>query len=435
MLHRLRQQPRNEGIQTLATQTLHRAQIRTAAQVGQTFQRFAGIDETCLQQLTTRCIFILGLFPQRQPLATDHNLTVVLLLVVRIRIGIGDDLTEMPGHPAAPVHQPLVKAGPVGKAHDQGDARLILFVVRQHLRLAVGNRLNGVLGVAQKFVAFAQLFGHRRGQITLPFEGFQHVEQRTLLQAQVAATVDQLERLGDELDFANSAGTELDVFRHALALHFLLNQLLHGAQRFDGREIQVTAIHKRSEHLEQFGTRRQIAADHSRLDHRVAFPVPALILVILLQRIEAEHQRPGRTVRPQAHVNAEHKAVNRHRVQRLDQPLAQANEKLLIVQCTLGADRLATFRVGENKVDVRRQVQLDRAEFAHAENDHLLRQAGMATGRRTELLTMAWIEPLVGKVDRGIGHFGKIAAGFDQICLTGQIAPDDSHLLACALPT
>ncbi|KPY91407.1 hypothetical protein ALO94_200861 [Pseudomonas syringae pv. spinaceae] len=293
MLHRLRQQPGNEGIQTFTAQALHRAQIRTAAQVGQTFKRFASIDETCLQQLTACCVFILGLFPQGQPLAAHNHFTVVLQLVVRIRIGIGDDLTKMPGHPAAPVHEALVKAGPVGKAHDQGDARLILLVVRQHLRLAVGNRLNGVLGVTQKFVAFAQLFGHRRRQIALPFEGFQHVEQRTLLQAQVAATVDQLERLGDKLDFANSASTQLDVFRHALAFHFLLNQLLHGAQRFDGREIQVAAIHKRAQHFQQFGTRRQITADHPRLDHRVAFPVAALILVILLQRIEAEHQRPG----------------------------------------------------------------------------------------------------------------------------------------------
>ncbi|RMR85769.1 hypothetical protein ALP78_02123 [Pseudomonas coronafaciens pv. striafaciens] len=435
MFHRLSQQTGDECVQPLTAQTLHRTQVGTAAQVGQMFQRPLGIDEAGLQQLATRGFFVLGLFPQRQPFASHHHFVIFILLVVRIGVGVSNDLAEVPGHTATPVHEPFVKGSPVSEAHDQRNARLILFVVRQHLRLTVGNRLNGVLGITQKLVALAQLFGHGRGQITLPLEGFQHFEQRPLLQTQVAAAVNKLKGLGDELHLANAAGTQLDVFRHALALHFLLNELLHGAQRFDGREIQIAAIHERTQHRQQFGTGRLIAPDHARLDHRVTFPVPALVLVILLQRIEAKHQRPGRTVRTQAHVDPEHETVDGHRVERLDQPLSQANEKFLIVQRTLGADGFAALRVAEDQVNVRGQVQFDRAKLAHAQNDHVLRLSGMTTGRGAELLAMPGVQPLVSQIDRRIGHVRQVTAGFDEICLTGQVAPDNPYLLACALST
>ncbi len=247
--------------------------------------------------------------------------------------------------------------------------------------------------------------------------------------------MNQLKGLRDELHLANAAGTQLDVFRHALALHFLLNELLHGAQRFDGREVQIAAIDERTQHRQQFGTGRLIAPDHARLDHRVTFPVTTLVLVILLQRIEAEHQCPGRTVGAQTHVDPEHEPVDGHRVERLDQPLAQTNEKLLIVQGTLGADGFAALRVAEDQVNVRGQVQFDRAELAHTQDDHVLRLSGMTTGRGAELLAMPGVQPLVSQIDRRIGHVRQVTAGFDQVCLTGQVAPDNPYLLACALPT
>jgi len=75
-----------------------------------------------------------------------------------------------------------------------------------------------------------------------------------------------------------------------------------------------------------------VACHYARLDHGVAFPVAALILVVLLQRIEAEHQRSGRTVGTQAHINAEHKTVDGHGVEGLDQFLTKANEELLVIQ-------------------------------------------------------------------------------------------------------
>ncbi|MNV30420.1 hypothetical protein D3C71_1216860 [compost metagenome] len=165
--------------------------------------------------------------------------------------------------------------------------------------------------------------------------------------------MDQLERLGNKLDFANTAGTELDVVGHALAPHFLLDQLLHGAQRFDGGKVEVTPVNEWPQHLLQLRAGYLIPGHHPRLDHRVAFPVAPLVLVILLQRVEAQHQRARRTVGTQTHVDAKYKAVDGHRVQGLDQPLAQTNEEFLVIQRALHADGFAALGIGENQVDVR----------------------------------------------------------------------------------
>ena len=134
------------------------------------FKRFGGISETTLLQLTAGGLLVLGLFPQRQPFTADHHFAFGALLF----IGIGDHLTEVPGHPATPVHQLFVERRPVGEAQHKGNARLILRAIRQHLGLAVGNRLNRVFGVTQEFVAFAQFADHRRRQVTLTFQRAQY---------------------------------------------------------------------------------------------------------------------------------------------------------------------------------------------------------------------------------------------------------------------
>ncbi|MNW19622.1 hypothetical protein D3C71_2196900 [compost metagenome] len=64
---------------------------------------------------------------------------------------------------------------PVGKTQHEGDTRLILFIVGEHLRLPIGNRLDRMLGVAQEFVAFTQLADHRRRQIALPLQRAKHL--------------------------------------------------------------------------------------------------------------------------------------------------------------------------------------------------------------------------------------------------------------------
>ncbi len=72
------------------------------------------------------------------------------------------------------------------------------------------------------------------------------------------------------------------------------------------------------------------------------------------------------------------------------------------------------------------------AQLAHAKDDHVLRRAAAAPSRHAELFAVARVEPVIRQIDRGVGEIGEVATGFGQVSLTGQIAPDDPHLLARA---
>ncbi|MNP06387.1 hypothetical protein D3C76_983670 [compost metagenome] len=63
----------------------------------------------------------------------------------------------------------------------------------------------------------------------------------------------------------------------------------------------------------------------------------------------------------------------------------------------------------------------------------MLRLAAAVADGRAELLAMAWVQPLIGFVDGGVGKVGEVAAGFTQFGLAGDVAPDDAHLLTVAL--
>ena len=180
LLDGLRQQPWNEGIQTLAAETLHGAYLAGVAQRGEPLTGALAITETGLGQLAAGEFLVPVLLPQRQPFAADQRLALGILVLIRV----GDDLAEMPVDAPAPVQQLLMEGRPTVEAEHERHPRTVHLVVRQHLRLTVGDRLQRMLGIAQEFIAFAQ-FGHCRGrQITLPLQGGQHTEQRTLLQAE-----------------------------------------------------------------------------------------------------------------------------------------------------------------------------------------------------------------------------------------------------------
>src|SRR3546814_19795524 len=70
------------------------------------------------------------------------------------------------------------------------------------------------------------------------------------------------------------------------------------------------------------------------------------------------------------------------------------------------------------------------AQLAHAKDDHVLRVAAATPGGYAELLAMACVQPVIRQIDRSVGEIGKVATGFGKVGLTGQVAPDDPHLLA-----
>ena len=158
---------------------------------------------------------------------------------------------------------------PTVEAEHERYSRTVHLALRQHLRLTVGDRLQRMLGIAQEFIAFAQ-FGHCRGrQITLPLQGGQHTEQRTLLQAEIAPSVDQLKGLSDELDLADATGTQ----RYSkpcpcAALPAGSAASWCAAPRW--RRSPVTPVDEGSQHLQQLLAGLLVTTDDTRLDHRVA---------------------------------------------------------------------------------------------------------------------------------------------------------------------
>ena len=299
---------------------------------------------------------------------------------------------------------------PRGEPHRHCDTLLIDICRHQNLRLLVGQPLQFVFEAAQIFIRIAQLVYGLGGQIFAVFQHDHRFVKRGLLKTQIASAVHQLQRLHDELDFANATRPELDVLPQAFAAHLFVDLHLHAAQRFEGREIQIAAIHERTQTLEQFLARNLIACDDARLDERVTLPVAPLTLIIIFHGVEAAHQRTFAAIGTQPHVDAEHEAVAGHRVDYIDEALPESHEELLIDEgIAIAAERLTRFGIGKDEIDVRRQIQLMRAELAHADHDEALRNLfGSASPGRADGLPPFGSAPLMqnvqAEIERGISQ-------------------------------
>ncbi|MCY1435295.1 hypothetical protein D9M71_513850 [compost metagenome] len=73
------------------------------------------------------------------------------------------------------------------------------------------------------------------------------------------------------------------------------------------------------------------------------------------------------------------------------------------------------------------------AQLAHAQHDKMLRLARAAADGGAELGAVPSVEPAVGEIGAGVGEIGKVAAGFREVGLAGQVTPDDAQLLAVAI--
>ena len=130
---------------------------------------------------------------------------------------------------------------PVGKPHAAGGARLVGRVCRQHVRLLVLDVLQAVFEATQEDVGLAQfVLGFGLDQPALG-QQLEHRKRRADLQRRVASAANELENLGDELDFADAAGAELDVVGHVLARHFAANLRVQVAHGVDGAEVEILA--------------------------------------------------------------------------------------------------------------------------------------------------------------------------------------------------
>ena len=318
-------------------------------------------------------------------------------------------------------------AGPVFKAHCQRNAGLVQIIVRQLLGLVVVERLKCVLAVAQEQIRLFQFVRSGGWQIAFSGEDGQHRYQLTVLQFGVLTATDQLKRLDDEFHFPDATGTEFDVVFQVTTTHFRVDHGLHRAQRLKRAVVDVHSIGKRTQNLQQsLGCVGLLAGHHPRLDHGVTLPVAPLILVILFHRIEVHHQRATLAIGTQAHVGAEYKAVDGVFIQRRDQLLTQLDEVFLIAD-DLGATGVTAFRVGENQVDVRTQVEFVSPEFAHAEHQQVLLLLAVFANWCAVTLLQDRCQESNGATHALVGQIGYRGGGGQCISQPQQVAPDDLY--------
>jgi hypothetical protein len=302
--------------------------------------------------------------------------------------------------------------------------------------LRVVEVLQAMLDAAQEVVGRGQLAHRFGGKEAIVGQQLQHLQGRLDLQRRIAAAADQLEHLGNELDFADAAGTELDVVGLVLLRHFLADlrvQLAHGV---DGAEVEVLAKDEGAADGLQFVPARTpagagavagaVASERPRLDPGIAFPLAALGVEVVLQHVEGADQRAGIAVGPQPHVDAKHLAVFRDVGDGVDQAAPQAREEFEIGNRP-GAVGIAVLGVGEDQVDVRRDIELAPAELAHADDDQLLGPP-VGVARRAVTLDEAAAEDVHGP---GHGQLGDQRHAFDHFAErgeAGQIARGDAGI-------
>ncbi len=115
----------------------------------------------------------------------------------------------------------------------------------------------------------------------------------------------------------------------------------------------------------------------------------------------------------------------------VDDALAELDEKLLVGEFTPPADRVAVLGEGEDKVDIRGEVQLATPQLAHAEDQQRLRVA-VAVHRSAQLAALFGVEPVAGGADEGIRQFGQVDKALFHFGVAHQLAPGDHQHAAAA---
>ena len=302
--------------------------------------------------------------------AGPHRLEVrrVLAALRRLlRLRRGEHLPEVFLHQAAMAGQGVGKCRPVRETHGIGKPRATGVVLRQLVYLLIRNRLQAVLDAPQEHIGLGELQRDMRRQVAEHGQRIEHPEDVAFLQQRLPPAAHQLEGLGDELDLADTARAKLDVVLHALALDLADDLLLEVAQRFEGAEIEVAPVDKRSQQLHQLAGGGHGAGHRPCLDHGVAFPLAPLQLVVVGHGIETGHQRPAVAVGPQPHVDPVDEAPVGNIIEGVYQLPAELQVKFLDADIR-GWPAPLEVGVGEDEVDIGREVQLVRAQLAHAQH-------------------------------------------------------------------
>ena len=314
---------------------------------------------------------------------------------------LAEHLRKLLVHVAAVMPQPLAERVPVRIAHGCRDAPARSVVQGKHVFLSIVDLLETMLRRTQESVGGAQRF-HRMGRQQLELaETFEHREEAPVTECGCAPAAHHLKRLRGELDLPYSAGTVLHAVLHALAGDLLLHHRLQRAQRLKRAEVDVAPIHERAKPLEQLRREHHVSTDCAGSDERVPLPVAAMRLVVLLERVEAEHERPLGSERSQAHVDAIDEAVRGRLAEYPHELPRELEEEAVVVDTAPAALGPSVLGEGEDEIDVGGEVQLAGTELAEREDNELLGFAG-EPDRGPEVGALPFVQPVDARGDDGV---------------------------------
>ena len=141
------------------------------------------------------------------------------------------------------------------------------------------------------------------------------------LQPRLTATTDQLMRLHNEFNIANTTRPQFDIIFQTLSTDLSDDHAFHLPQCIYRTEIDIAAIDKRFQHLHQVATVFIFLPHDASLNHGVTFPVTAMLLIILFHRGKAGHQRTGIAEWTQTHIDAVNLTIHGLLMQGIDQML------------------------------------------------------------------------------------------------------------------
>ena len=190
------------------------------------------------------------------------------------------------------------------------------------------------------------------------YQAWKNGEQSPFLKLRLSPSPDKLLDLDGEFHIADTTRPQL----YIVGVYFSsVTTNPHFTQRRNRAEIEILPVDEWLEFSQQRFACIDVSGARARLDERIPFPVTSLGGEIILHGREVHDQRTACSKRTQSHVHAKHKAVFRNDFQCPNKLLTQPNEKLLVGIAARGVARLG---VSEDKIDIRRQIQLPGTEFA-----------------------------------------------------------------------
>ena len=150
----------------------------------------------------------------------------------------------------------------------------------------------------------------------------------------------------------------------------LVNPPLHRMDVRQGGEVQAAAPYERANCLQKSMSKRQIPGNGACLDHGGTFPIQAHAFVVGQRGMEGDRRWCRGRIGPQPQIGPEDIPIGVPRFHQGDQVARHPRgERADVAGSSPGREPGGRAVVNQNQVDIRRIIQLRRAQLAHGERD------------------------------------------------------------------